>query len=199
MGFKPKTRQMNTAERIDDRLIRYVRDTAGRGIVLMAHGASEITVTGHIDASFGCHVDGKSQSGVFITLGKGPVFVRSAKQRIVTKSSTEAELVALSDEAVTVLSVFDFVRAQGYGAKFVIGQDNLSTIQLITNESNESMRTKHINVRYFWLREKHQANEFTITHVPTGMMIADVLTKAMQGAMFRRFVQMLCNDIDKVT
>ena len=182
-----------------DRLMRYVEGTTGEGIVLEAEGNSEINVTGHIDSSFGCHVDGKSQSGVFITLGKGPVYVRSAKQRIVTKSSTEAELVATSDEAVTVLSVFDFVRAQGYKAKFVIGQDNLSTIQLITNESNESMRTKHINVRYFWLREKHQASEFTITYVPTGMMIADVLTKPMQGAMFRRFVKMLGNDVGTVT
>lgn len=180
-----------------DRLVRYVKGSTGSGIVLKVDGDKEITITGHIDASFGCHVDGKSHSGVVITLGKGPVFVRSAKQRIVTKSSTEAELVALSDEAVTVLNIFDFVRAQGYNAKFVIGQDNMSTIQLITNRDNVSMRTKHINVRYFWLREKYLANEFVITHVPTGLMLADVLTKPMQGSMLRRFVKLLCNDIDK--
>ena len=174
-----------------------MRDSAGGGTVLVVDGDKEITITGHIDASFGCHVDGKSHSGVVITLGKGPVFVRSAKQRIVTKSSTEAELVALSNEAVTVLSIFDFVRAQGYDAKFVIGQDNMSTIQMITNRTNVSMRTKHINVRYFWLREKYLANEFVITHVPTGLMLADVLTKSMQGSMFRRFVKLLCNDVGK--
>ena len=58
-----------------------------------------VSVTAHVDASFGCHENGKSHTGVCITLGDGPVFVRSVKQKIVTKSSTEAELVALSDEA----------------------------------------------------------------------------------------------------
>ena len=54
-------------------------------------------VTAHIDASFGCHENGKSHTGICISLGNGPVFVRSVKQKIVTKSSTESELVALSD------------------------------------------------------------------------------------------------------
>jgi len=177
-----------------DRAIRYVRDNTGTGIVLKAAGEfKNVMITGHIDASFGCHSNGKSHTGVYITLGEGPVFVRSVKQKIVTKSSTEAELVALSDEAGTVFSVIDFVKAQGYRVKSVYGQDNTSTITMITGGKNDSMRTKHINVRYFWLRERFQQKELNIVHVPTGLMIADVLTKPMQGTMFRRFVQLLCN------
>eukprot|EP00428_Durinskia_dybowskii_P086402 CAMPEP_0170436806 /NCGR_PEP_ID=MMETSP0117_2-20130122/44342_1 /TAXON_ID=400756 /ORGANISM="Durinskia baltica, Strain CSIRO CS-38" /LENGTH=226 /DNA_ID=CAMNT_0010696875 /DNA_START=55 /DNA_END=736 /DNA_ORIENTATION=+ len=53
----------------------------------------------YVDASYGMHADGKSHTGLCISLGTGPVFARSAKQHIVTKSSTEAELVGCSDLA----------------------------------------------------------------------------------------------------
>ncbi len=51
----------------------------------------------YVDASYRVHADMKSHTGCVITLGKGPIFVRSAKQKLVSKSSTEAELIALSD------------------------------------------------------------------------------------------------------
>jgi hypothetical protein len=176
-----------------DRAIRYVRDHIGEGIVLSAAGTGKnVLVTGHIDASFGCHENGKSHTGVCVTLGEGPVFVRSVKQRIVTKSSTEAELVALSDEAGLMFHIEDFVVAQGYVCQIVIGQDNQSTITMITESKKVSMRTMHINVRYFWLRERIKKKELTLVYVPTGNMLADILTKPMQGNLFRSFVRKFC-------
>ena len=176
-----------------DRAIRYVRDHLGTGITLIADGRGKnIVVTAHIDASFGCHDDGKSHTGVCITLGHGPVFVRSVKQRIVTKSSTEAELVALSDEAGLLFHIEDFIVSQGYTCDIIAGQDNESTIAMLTTVTKESMRTRHINVRYYWLRERIKDQELTLVHVPTGDMLADILTKPMQGNMFRKFVRNFC-------
>ena len=51
----------------------------------------------YVDASYGVHADGKSHTGMTISLGRGAVHVRSSKQKIVTKSSTEGELVGLTD------------------------------------------------------------------------------------------------------
>ena len=176
-----------------DRAIRYVRDHIGEGIALTASGSGKnVLVTGHIDASFGCHENGKSHTGVCVTLGDGPVFIRSVKQRIVTKSSTEAELVALSDEAGVMFHIEDFITAQGYVCQMVIGQDNQSTITMITESKKESMRTRHINVRYYWLRERIKMKELTLVYVPTGNMLADILTKPMQGNLFRSFVKRFC-------
>ena len=127
-----------------------------------------------------------------VTIGEGSVFVRSVKQRIVTKSSTEAELVALSDEAGILFHIEDFITAQGYVCQIVIGQDNQSTITMITERKKESMRTRHINVRYFWLRERIKEKELTIVYVPTKNMLADILTKPMQGNLFKSLVQKLC-------
>jgi hypothetical protein len=176
-----------------DRSVRYIRDNIGSGIVLEAAGSGkEVMIDGYIDAAFGCHVDGKSHTGVCVTLGQGPVYVRSTKQKIVTKSSTEAELVGLSDEAGTVLSIADFVALQGYTPSTRLRQDNMGTIAMIGNGRSKSLRTKHIKVRYFWLREQLKDN-LRIEYTPTGKMIADILTKPMQGALFQRFVKLLCN------
>ena len=173
-----------------DRAIRYIRDHIGEGITLISAGeGKDVHVTGHIDASFGSHENGKSHTGVLVTLGCGPVFVRSVKQRIVTKSSTEAELVALSDEAGVIE---DFICDQGYKCIMTIGQDNQSTITMITTNRKESMRTRHIKVRYFWLKERIRRKELSVIYVPTGNMLADFLTKPMQGNLFRNFMRKFC-------
>ena len=146
----------------------------------------------YIDAAFGSHVDGKSHTGSIITLGGGPVYVRSTKQKIVTKSSTEAELVGLSDEAGPAMNVASFVKLQGYVPKTCIYQDNMGTIAMIKTGKSKSLRTKHIKVRYFWLCEQME-DDLQIEYMPTGKMIADILTKPMQGALFKRFVKLLTN------
>ncbi len=174
-----------------------MRDHQGDGITLMAAGGERnIQVSAHVDASFGCHENGKSHTGVCISVGEGPIFVRSVKQKIVTKSSTEAELVALSDEAGLLFHIEDFVKSQGYTCEIEVGQDNQSTIAMITSSVKESMRTRHIKVRYFWLRERIKLGELNIQYVPTGAMLADMLTKPMQGKLFRNFVRNFCYRVE---
>ena len=79
------------------RLLAYVRGTRDRGIVLRI--GSKLEVKTYIDAAYGVHTsNGKSHTGCAIVLGEGgPVYNKSTKQKIVTKCSTEAELVALSE------------------------------------------------------------------------------------------------------
>ena len=108
-----------------------------------------------IDASYGVHADGKSHSALVSSLGYGPIATSSSKQKIVTKSSTESELVALSDLASPVLAHQAFLEAQGEPhAPAVIFQDNQSTMALVSNGSSKSDRTRHIAIRYFWTRKE---------------------------------------------
>ena len=59
---------------------------------------SEFVVSTYIDTAYGVHTtSGRSYTGCTITLGRAPVHIKSSKQKIVTKSSTEAELMGLSD------------------------------------------------------------------------------------------------------
>ena len=146
------TKAMAEDERKLDRVMKYLNGTKTLGMCL--GGSEPLQVTAYIDASYGVHVDGKSHSGLVITLGHGPVLCRSTKQKIVTKSSTEAELVAVSDEINMAVWIRDFLTHQGHElGPVILYQDNMSTIALILNGASTSHRTKHIKIRYFFVHE----------------------------------------------
>jgi len=111
--------------------------------------------------------------------------LRSSKQKIVTKSSTEAELVGLSDTASQAIHLRNFVLAQGYETgPAIIYQDNLSCMALMKRGSPGSERSRHINIRHFWIKEKVDSGEVVIQHLGTKHMIANALTKPVQGEQF---------------
>ena len=95
-----------------NRVLRYINSTKEMGMILQS--TKDIAVIVYADASYGVHADGKSHTGVYITLGRGGVFFRSTKQKIVTKSSTESELVGLSDSLGQAIWTRDFLIGQGY-------------------------------------------------------------------------------------
>ena len=172
-----------------DRVIGYLKLTNGRK-VKFPPGDDVMSVTAYIDAAFGCHHDGKSQSGCVVRVGGAPVLVISRKQKIVTKDSTEAELVALSDLVTEVERCDEFMREQGVQDLEVpvVYQDNTSTISLVV-EGGGKPRTKHMRVRQHLVKEKVDKKEVKIAYVPTKDMIADVLTKPLQGEAFGRLTE----------
>jgi hypothetical protein len=176
------------------RLLGYVLGTRDRGIVLRIGESMIVKV--YIDAAYGVHQDsGKSHTGCAIVLGEaGPLYAKSGKQKIVTKSSTEAELVGLSDSASQAIHLRNFVTSQGYDVgPAIIYQDNLSTMALMKRGGPGSERSRHINIRQFWVSEKVDDGEVLIEHLGTADMFANVLTKPVQGAQFIRERQGLTN------
>jgi Reverse transcriptase (RNA-dependent DNA polymerase) len=181
-----------TMSDIDDlaklrRLLGYIRHTRTRGIVLRI--GRTMIVKAFIDAAYGVHQEsGKSHTGCAIVLGEsGPIFAKSAKQKIVTKSSTEAELVGLSDTASQAIHLRHLIIAQGYDlGPAVVYQDNMSCMALIKRGGPGSERSRHINIRHFWLSEKVTQKEVVLQHLGTEDMFANILTKPVQGAQFER-------------
>jgi hypothetical protein len=167
-----------------DRVMGYLKMTKSREMVLTCKGAWR--VTGFIDAAFGCHLDGKSHSGGVICVGGACILVISRKQKIVTKDSTEAELVALSDLITAVEKCDEFMRSQGMCDMDlpVVFQDNTSTISLVTKGGGKP-RTKHMRVRQQLVKEKFDHKEIDIQYVKTREMLADVLTKPLGGELYR--------------
>ena len=87
-----------------------------------------------VDASFAIHKDFKSHTGATMTLGKGCPISMSSKQKINTRSSTEAELIGINDALTMILWVRLFLQAQGFTVTDnVIFQDNQSTMLLTKN------------------------------------------------------------------
>lgn len=175
--------------------LKYLNATAHMGLVLSAGDETmPLQVVSYVDASYGVHGDGKSHTGSIITLGKGAIHGKSSKQKIVTKSSTEAELIGLSDAATLVLWVREFLIHQGYPAlPAIIYQDNLSTIRLASKGIASSDRTRHIAIRYYWMAERVTNGEIDVRHLSTDKMIADLLTKPLFGKVFDTLRDQLLN------
>jgi hypothetical protein len=127
------------------KLLKYLRCSKDSGVILRP-GDKGIQVRCYVDAAYGLHEDGKSVTGSVIVLGDGgPIHAKSAKQKIVTKSSTEAELVAASDSANQALFVRSFLVEQGHDVGPVIMyQDNMSCMALIDKGKpfNDPRRTE---------------------------------------------------------
>jgi hypothetical protein len=76
-----------------NRILKYLNKTKSLGLILQASDSPSVEISNHSDASFGVHRDGRSQSASVNTLGSGSFCSSSHKQKLTTKSSTEAELI----------------------------------------------------------------------------------------------------------
>jgi hypothetical protein len=175
------------------RCMKYLRGSIDLPLTLEADNLS--VVKWWVDASYGVHPDMKSHTGATMSLGKGAIYSRSTRQKLNTKSSTEAELVGVDDVMSQVLWTKYFLEAQGYKiAESKIFQDNQSTMLLAKNgRGSSSKRTRHINIRYFFVTDRVKSKEVSIEYCPTEEMDADFFTKPLQGSLFRKFRDSVMN------
>ena len=174
------------------KVIRYIRGSRDLGIVLEPY--SIISILAYIDASHAVHKNHRGHTGTVLSLGRGPIYVKSSSQRINTKSSTETELVGLSDSIGQVVWTREFLIEQGYNVQpATVYQDNQSTMHLVRNGKSNSERTKHIATRFYFVKDRVEQKEVKIEYLCTGDMIADILTKPLSGALFIKLRKLLLN------
>jgi hypothetical protein len=170
------------------RVAEYLNGTKHLKMRLTA--AEAIQIYASADASFGPYGDGKSNTGMAITIGLGnaPVLVKSTKQKSVANSSTAAELIAFSSTLEEVLWVKELLTELGFKQEpIVIEQDNTSTMRLIERGPSSAGRTKWINVKQFWVSEHLQNGEVKPKYVPSLELLADGLTKPLGRKAFEKW------------
>ena len=149
----------------------------------------------HLDAAFAVHNDFKSHTGATMTMGKGVIQSVSTKQKINTKSSTESELVSFDDIVSRCMWSKLFYEAQGYGLnENLVYRDNQSTMKLELNgKASSGKRTRHFNIKYFFITDLIHRGEVQTRYCPTDYMIADYMTKPLLGRKFHQFRQAIMN------
>ena len=152
---------------------------------------SSLRILAWVDASYAVHTDGRSHTGILIGLGghQGLVYFRSSVQRLVSDSSTYAELIAQHDGAHTIQWLSFLMNELGYPVSGdqvpIMYQDNRSAIQLAERGPGVVSRSRHFQVRYFYVKELIDNNSLQLVHLPTEQMHADFMTKPNQGKLFR--------------
>ncbi|KAJ9559500.1 hypothetical protein OSB04_004660 [Centaurea solstitialis] len=161
------------------RIIRYLKGTAGHGVLFQPNGHLETQL--YTDADWaGDKGNGRSTSGYFTLVGGNLVTWRSKKQNVVALSSAESEFRGIARGITEVLWVRRLLTEIGYppqGPSRILS-DNKAAIQISENPVQHD-RTKHIEVDRHFIKEKLEAKIITLTFVRSEDQLADVLTKAV--------------------
>ena len=168
-----------------DRVYGYLSVKSASGVKFS--GGADIDVECYADAAFMAHDDCKSRTGGCVRVCGGVVATVSTRQKIVTKSSTESELVALCQMATVTLNCRAFLEAQGIPLKTSkVYQDNKSVLDLMRAGKPTSSNTKHIKMRYFFVKQHVESGELELVWCGTKDMLADLFTKPLVGELFQR-------------
>jgi hypothetical protein len=168
------------------RLLRYLNGTIDMPRIIGAHSLTEFKTW--VDAAYAVHDDMKSHTGGVMSFGHGVVNAKSLKQKLNVKSSTEAEVVGASDYLPWVIWVVKFMHYQGFDMDSnIFYQDNLSAMKIEKNGRKScGQKSRHIDIRYFFIKDVLKRENITLEHCPTENMIADFYTKPLQGSLFRK-------------
>jgi hypothetical protein len=162
--------------RVMKRIMRYLVYTSKFG--LWYPKGSTFDLIGYFDADWaGCKIDRKSTSGTCQFLGRSLVSWSSKKQNSVALSTAEAEYIAAGHCYAQLLWMRQTLRDYGYKlSKVPLLCDNESAIHMVDNPIEHS-RTKHIDIRYHFLRDHQQRGDIEIAYISTKEQLVDIFTK----------------------
>jgi len=147
------------------------------------------------DASFADDPESrKSTQGYLMKLFSGAITWQSSKQKTVTTSTTEAELLSLSHtarETIALYRLFEQIQFDPEHQPRILC-DNQQTVGLIQKERPQlTSKLKHVDIHNLWLRQIHRDGKITVQWVPTTDMPADGFTKPLSAEKHSHFVKQL--------
>jgi hypothetical protein len=167
------------------RILRYLVYTPKFG--LWYPRGSTFDLICYSDADWaGCKINRKSTSGTCQFLGRSLVSWASKKQNSVALSTAEAEYIAADHCCAQLLWMRQTLRDYGYKlTKVPLLCDNESAIRMADNPVEHS-RTKHIAIRYHFLRDHQQKGDIEIAYINTKEQLADIFTKPLDEQTFNK-------------
>lgn len=185
---EPTVRHWNAVLRV----LRYLKGTINQCISYGIGKGDGPKLQGYSDADYaGDIVDRRSTTGHIYLLNRGPVTWTSTKQRCIATSTTESEYISLSEagkQGQWIRALLRELQRTQYLSDTLatpIFSDNQGCIALARDPVAHS-RTKHIDIRYHYIRELVAYNKVTIEYIPTEEMVADMLTKPLSLTALRR-------------
>ena len=179
---QPSELHMTAAKRI----LRYLKQTKDLNLTYVRN--SPEAIVGYSDADWAGDVqDKRSTFGNVFLLGGGAITWSSRKQSSVALSTVEAEYMALSvatQEAIWLQHLQEELGVTNTGPTLIY-EDNQGAISMAKNPVFHK-RTKHVQIRYHFVREAVEQGTITLEYCRTDEMLADSFTKALAGDQFEK-------------
>ena len=172
------------------KLVRVAKYLKGTKDLCLTLGIDDVRILKWmVDSSHAVHDDFKGHTGGCLSWGIGSPISISQKQKLNSRSSTESEIIGVDDVMDKILWTKLFLQAQGVQIQEnILYQDNQSSIKLETNGKwSSGKRTRAINIRYFFVTDNVEKGNLQIEYKPSEDMVADFLTKPLQGKKFEEF------------
>ena len=173
------------------RLCDYLEGTIKLHLVLKIDADGIPILKWYVDASFCVHEDFCLHTGGVLkpSLEGGALISGSIRQKLNTRSSTEAELVGADDFMSKIVWTGAFLKMQGIRLqRNILFQDIKSAILLETKgNSSAGKRMRHLDVQYYFIKDSLDRGDLEVQHCPTESMVANFLTKPLQCKMFLNF------------
>jgi hypothetical protein len=182
----------NEHQEAADRVLLYLKKSSNLALELGKGEGFEVAS----DASFADNtLDRKSSQGYAIKLFGGLVTWRASKQDTVTTSTTEAELLALSQvakEAIFTSRLLKELQINLSDPTITIKCDNKQTIRLVTEDvAKLQTKLRHVDIHHHWLRQEVTRKMIKVEYIPSDNMIADGFTKALPANKWANFLNQL--------
>jgi ribonuclease HI len=184
------------------RIFRYLKGTINQPLVFIAKDTllnGQLNVSVFSDADWAGDVDDRrSTSGYVVRIGQSTVMWSTKKQKTVSLSSAEAEYMALSTAVQEVMWLRRFlcemldVSGMSVRVCMSVFVDNQAALHISKNDVYHD-RTKHIDIRYHFVREAVKDGLFQLLWVPTHQQLADGLTKALGTVLFAKLTSSVMN------
>jgi hypothetical protein len=189
---------MNAAKHV----FRYLRGTVDYGLKYRneeSYYGGDVVITGYSDSSWADDKDDrKSTAGHCVYVNNNLISWCTRKQSVVATSTTEAELIAVYEVVKEMEWMSMLLTEMGYRVRkpMTVWCDNLSTIQITKHATNHD-RTKHIDVRYFYVRDLVIKKQVEVKWIETGKQTADIFTKALEPQPFLTHRNKLVQDVNE--
>lgn len=170
------------------RVLRYLKGTSGACLVFKETAKP---IEGFVDSDWGGDLDDrKSQTGHCFMWNGSPIFWESRKQKTVALSTNEAEYMALTDAIKQALHIRAFLDELGMpqSSSMRLHVDNMGALKMAENPVLHG-RSKHIDIRYHFIREVIKNKQVSLQHISTTEMLADVLTKPLVGTLHYKCIK----------
>lgn len=173
------------------RILRYLAGTINYKLYFYRN--CDLSLTAFADADWANDVvDRKSYTGYVIKLGRNTINWESRKQKCVALSSTESEYLGITEALKDLCFIKSFMsEILDRKLEIILFNDNQSAHKLLEAKEHCHKRTKHIDLRYHFVKDLIQNGFAKVMYMSTDQMMADVLTKPLSSVKHTKFVKLL--------